>query len=299
MRTAVIDLGTNTFNILIVDIENSKFNIVHTEKKGVALGKGGIHKNIISEDAFDRGIETLHHFKCVCNQHKVDRINAFGTSALRDASNAIDFVSKVHEELGIRINIISGEKEAELIYKGVQLSYSFNNPAVIMDIGGGSTEFIFANKEGVKEMVSLDIGISRIYEKFKISNPAKPSEVKEVENWLEKTSDNYFDNKTQKTLIGASGTFETFYELIFNITFPKTQKCIELPIDLLSVKLDKIIYSTDQQRKLNEYLIPIRKKLAPIAAIKTRWVLQKLKVKQVFVSPCSLKEGAMLEESLD
>ena len=106
------------------------------------------------------------------------------------------------------------------------------------------------------------------HEKFKISNPANPCEVKEVENWLEKTSDNYFYNKTQEILIGASGTFETFYELIFNDTFPKVKKCIELPIYLLSDELDKIIYSTDQERNLNEYLIPIRKKLAPIAAIK-------------------------------
>lgn len=298
MRTAIIDLGTNTFNILIADVDSNNFKIIHTEKEGVALGKGGIHKNIISDDAFERGIETLRRFNCVCIQYNVDRINAFGTSALRDASNTVDFVSKVHKELGIRINIISGEKEAELIYKGVKLSYSFDNPAVIMDIGGGSTEFIFANKEGVKEMVSLDIGISRIYEKFKISNPANPCEVKEVENWLEKTSDNYFYNKTQEILIGASGTFETFYELIFNDSFPKVKKCIELPIYLLSDELDKIIYSTDQQRNLNEYLIPIRKKLAPIAAIKTRWVLNKLNIKQVFVSPYSLKEGAMLEGEL-
>jgi len=298
MRTAVIDLGTNTFNILIADVDSNNFKIVHTEKEGVALGKDGIQKNIISIDAFERGIKTLRHFNFVCIHYKVDRINAFGTSALRGASNAKGFVDKVYNELGIRINIISGEKEAELIYNGVKLSYNFNNPVVIMDIGGGSTEFIFANKEGIKNMISLDIGISRIFENFTISNPAEPKEVKEVENWLEKTSNNYFDNKTQEILIGASGTFETFYELIFNKTFPETQKCIELPINLLSDELDKIIYSTDQQRNLNEYLIPIRKKLAPIAAIKTRWVLQKLDIKQVFVSPCSLKEGAMLEGDL-
>ena len=298
MRTAVIDLGTNTFNILIADEEGSKFTLVHTEKEGVSLGMGGIHKNIISEDAFERGMKTLRHFNFVCIHHKVDRINAFGTSALRGAGNAVDFVNKVYNELGIRINIISGNKEAELIYNGVKLSYQFDSPAVIMDIGGGSTEFIFADQSGIKGLISLDIGISRIFENFTISNPASPEDVLQIENWLDTTSNKYFDDKNQDILIGASGTFETFFELIFNKTFPETINSIEIPIKALLVQLDNIIYSTAESREQNQFLIPIRKKLAPIAAIKARWVLKKLEVKQVFVSPCSLKEGAMLEGEL-
>ena len=298
MRTAVIDLGTNTFNILIADVEGTNFKLVHTEKEGVALGKGGIHKNIISNDAFERGKKTLRHFNFVCIHYRVERINAFGTSALRGASNSKEFVDEVYDELGIKINIISGSKEAELIYNGVKLSYDFIKPAVIMDIGGGSTEFIFANNNGISDMISLDIGISRIYEHFKISNPAKKEEVFEVEKWLEETSDNFFDNKSEDILIGASGTFETFYELIFNKSFPNTKNSIELPFDKLLNELNLIIFSTITERDKNKFLIPIRKKLAPIAAIKTRWVLNKLKVKKVYVSPCSLKEGAMLEGDL-
>jgi len=298
MRTAVIDLGTNTFNLLIADVTTDNFKIVHTEKEAVSLGMGGIHKNIISEDAFQRGIKTLRHFNFICIRHKVDRINAFGTSALRDASNASSFALQIKEELGIDISIISGEKEAELIYKGVNWSHTFTKPAVIMDIGGGSTEFIFANKKGVNDMVSLNIGISRIYEELHLSDPATLSEIKEVEDWLELKSKNYFTNKNEDILIGASGTFETFYELIYKKTFPSTIKSIEIPIDKLFSVLYEIIYSSSETRKNNEFLIPIRKKLAPIAAIKTRWALNKLKVKRVFVSPYSLKEGAVTEGKL-
>ena len=298
MRTAVIDLGTNTFNILIADVTEKDFTVIHTEKEGVSLGMGGIHKKTISEDAFQRGIKTLRHFNFICIHYQVERINAFGTSALRDADNASDFAEQIYNELGIKINIISGEKEAELIYKGVHWSYDFKTPAVIMDIGGGSTEFIFADENGVNEMMSLNIGISRIYQELELSDPAKDDEVLKIEKWLEEKSHHFFDGKSQDILIGASGTFETFYELIFNKTFPLTKECYDLPVALLLKKLDEIIYSTSDERNLNEFLIPIRKKLAPIAAIKTRWVLKKLNVKKVLVSPCSLKEGAMLEGEL-
>jgi exopolyphosphatase / guanosine-5'-triphosphate,3'-diphosphate pyrophosphatase len=300
MRTAVIDLGTNTFNILIADVTEKDFTVIHTEKEGVSLGMGGIHKKTISEDAFQRGLKTLRHFNFICIHYQVERINAFGTSALRDADNASDFVEQIYNELGIKINIISGEKEAQLIYQGVNWSYDFKSPAVIMDIGGGSTEFIFADENGVNEMVSLNIGISRIYQELELSlsDPAKDDEVLKIEKWLEEKSYHFFEGISQDILIGASGTFETFYELIFNKTFPLTKECYDLPLDLMLKKLDDIIFSTSEKRNQNEFLIPIRKKLAPIAAIKTRWVLKKLNVKKVLVSPCSLKEGAMLEGEL-
>jgi exopolyphosphatase/guanosine-5'-triphosphate,3'-diphosphate pyrophosphatase len=295
MRNAVIDLGTNTFNLLIADVTENDFKLIHTEKEGVSLGMGGIHKKIISEDAFERGIKTLKHFNLICKHYQVEHIYAFGTSALRDANNSSDFVELIDKETGIHIEIISGEKEAELIYKGVHWSYDFKNPAVIMDIGGGSTEFIFADENGVNDMISLNIGISRIYQELELSDPALVDEVIKIEHWLEEKSNGFFEGKSQAILIGASGTFETFYELIYNEKFPLTKECYVLPLDLMLKKLDDIIFSTSEERNQNEFLIPIRKKLAPIAAIKTRWVLKKLKIKTVLVSPCSLKEGAMLE----
>ena len=126
MRTAVIDLGTNTFNLLIADVMDSKFTVIHSEKEGVALGMGGINSNIISPEAFDRGIRALRHFNFMCIHHKVEVINAFGTSALRDATNSDLFIKQIKDELGISVNIISGEKEADFIYKGFRLHHKRN-----------------------------------------------------------------------------------------------------------------------------------------------------------------------------
>ncbi len=293
MRKAVIDLGTNTFNILIADVMGSKFSVIHSEKEGVSLGMGGINENIISPAAFKRGVATLIHFNSICKHYNVDVINAFGTSAFRGAKNAQQFIDQIINELNIKITIISGEKEADLIYKGVLWSYNFIKPGVIMDIGGGSTEFIFANQEGITDLISLNIGVSRIFQELKLNDPLTEKDIKSITNWLEKKANGFFDGKKEDLLIGASGSFETFYELIYNQPFPDKLKCSEIPLKTLNEMIDWVIYSTQEERNLNEFIIPIRKKMAPIAAVKTKWIIEKLGIKRTIISRCSLKEGAL------
>lgn len=296
MRTAVIDLGTNTFNILIADVGSSSFTVVHSEKEGVSLGMGGINENIISPDAFERGMATLRHFNFICIHYKVNVINAFGTSALRGASNSQEFIQQISDELGIEVNIISGEKEAELIYKGVQWSYDFEKPGVIMDIGGGSTEFIFANKEGMKDVISLNIGVSRIFQELKLGDPLSNEDIITITNWLDEKANGFFEGKKEDLLIGASGSFETFYELIYNEKFPENKlECVEVPMKDLNKIIDWVIFSTQEERDKNRLIIPIRKKMAPIAAVKTKWVIEKLGINRTIISRCSLKEGALRE----
>jgi exopolyphosphatase/guanosine-5'-triphosphate,3'-diphosphate pyrophosphatase len=293
MRKGIIDLGTNTFNLLIADVTASDFCIVHSEKEGVALGMGGINKNVIASDAFKRGIRTIRHYNLVCIKYHVDEIIAFGTSALRDASNTEAFIEQVYTELGIRVRVITGFEEANLIYRGVQWSYSFKEPAVIMDIGGGSTEFIFANSEGVSDMISLNIGVSRIFQEFKFHDPMTQIDIQSMYNWLDEKSGDFFDAHKEDILIGASGSFETFYELARNKSFPETHKCEELNRKEMDEVLDYVIKSTQAERDANDLIIPIRKRMAPLAAVKTKWMLEKLHVKRIFISPCSLKEGAL------
>jgi exopolyphosphatase / guanosine-5'-triphosphate,3'-diphosphate pyrophosphatase len=296
MRTAVLDLGTNTFNILIADVAESKFTVVHSEKEGVSLGMGGINHNIISPDAYQRGLDTLRHFNFVCIHYRVEVINAFGTSALRGASNSLKFIQQVNDELGIAIKIISGEKEADLIYKGVQWSYDFEKPGMIMDIGGGSTEFIFADKHGLNHLTSLNIGVSRIIQELKLSDPLTKKDIRKINEWLDEKAGGFFDGKREELLIGASGSFETFYELVYNTKFPEDKlKCVEVPMEKLNTIIDWVIYSSQEERDLNTFIIPIRKKMAPIAAVKTKWVIEKLSIKKTIISRCSLKEGALRE----
>lgn len=293
MKVAVIDLGTNTFNLLIAETGLNQFNVLHSEKEGVAIGMGGINDNRISEDAWERSMNALIRFKKVCDSFDVVQIRAIGTSAIRSATNSSDYVQAVQELTGISIEIVSGLEEASLIVDGVRWSYDFKQPGVIMDIGGGSTEFIWANENGVDQALSLDIGVSRMYQSLQLTDPLTNDDVQTIENWLDHHSKNKLSGAQSDLLIGASGTFETFYELLHKSKFPSSIEVIPLhKLDLENI-IQEIIASTLKEREQNKFIIPIRKKMAPIAAVKTRWVMNKLKVKDILISPCSLKEGAL------
>jgi exopolyphosphatase/guanosine-5'-triphosphate,3'-diphosphate pyrophosphatase len=294
MRKAVIDLGTNTFNLAIADVENNSIQLLHAEKEGVAIGMGGINDKLLSEDAIQRAIACLDRFKSRCTDFQVVKIEAIGTSAIRDASNRLTFLKSVKDATGIEIDVINGIQEANLIYQGIAYTYNFESPSLIMDIGGGSTEFIAANASGIKDLISLNIGVSRIFQLFSFSNPMTSEDILNVENYLEAHEHDFFNRINCQTLVGASGSFETFYELVHQMAYPKGYETQELDFKEFESILDWIISTSKEERDLNDFIIPIRKKMAPIAAIKTRWVIKRMKAHRIVISPCSLKEGVLL-----
>ena len=294
MRKAVIDLGTNTFNLAIADVENNSIQLLHAEKEGVAIGMGGINDKLLSEEGIQRAISCLTRFKNRCTDFQVTKIEAVGTSAIRDASNKQTFLKSVKDATGIEIDVINGIQEANLIYQGIAYTYNFESPSLIMDIGGGSTEFIAANSNGIKDLISLNIGVSRIFQLFSFSNPMTAEDILNVGNYLEAHEHDFFNRINCQTLVGASGSFETFYELVHKKTYPLGYNTQELDFNEFESILDWVISTSKSERDLNDFIIPIRKKMAPIAAIKTRWVLKKMNANRIVISPCSLKEGVLL-----
>ncbi len=291
-RIAIIDLGTNTFNLLIVDKDEKGFNQVFSTKIGVGLGLGGINENRITEDAIERGLKVLKEYRDISIDQGVSSIHAFGTSAIRNASNKEDFLKRAEEETTIEITVLSGEEEARLIHEGVALGYQFKKPAVIMDIGGGSTEFIFTKDKKVKKAGSFEIGAARIFQKFSFADSFSDEDCKIIENYLNEGVGDYFDLEDATVLIGASGSFETFYELIYEQDYPKGE-FVEIDLEKFEESLSYIIKSTKAERENNPRIIPIRKKMAPIAAIKIRWIIRKLNIQQIVISPYALKEGVI------
>ena len=291
MRRAVIDLGTNTFNLLIADTQTRQ--VLFQTKEGVALGMGGINEKRLSPAAIQRAFEALQKFKDKCDALEVNAIRAIGTSAMRDATNANELIEKVATELKISIEVISGLQEAELIYKGVALSHTFDEPALIMDIGGGSTEFIVADLKGPILAHSFDIGVSRLFQLFDYQDPLSIQDIERVENYLNQHCAHFFKQQLPKVLIGASGSFETFYELMAQAVFDPQGAAVQVDASEFKFMLDHIIASTQADRNANPHIIEIRKRMAPLAAIKTRWVLKIAQIEHIYISPYSLKEGAL------
>lgn len=292
-RAAIIDLGTNTFNLLIIEKHQDKsYTNIYNTKVGVGLGFGGINDNIIADKAMNRALETLAVYKNKCDELRVNNIYAFGTSAIRNANNKDVFLKRVKEDIGISIKVISGLEEAEFIYKGVSLGHDFHQQAIIMDIGGGSTEFIVANNEGMQVARSFEIGVARIFQKLAFNDPLSPANCAKIEEYLEAETNGFFEQFNLDELIGASGSFETFYELIKNTDYP-TNQFVKLSREEMEKSLDLVINSTQKERDENPRIIPIRKKMAPIAAVKIRWIIRKLNIKTIVISPFSLKEGVI------
>jgi len=299
MRKAVIDLGTNTFNLLIGEINDNRLDVIWVEKEPVLLGMGGINEGKIAADAYVRAMSTLMRFNAKCKLYQVAHTIGFGTSALREASNGMQFIAEAKERFGLDIAIISGDEEANLIYRGVKWLYDFSVPAIIMDIGGGSTEFIVASSEGVKNSASFNIGVSRIYQILGKVEEYTKQNFETIHTYIEQGTGNFFSEEHTNVLIGASGSFETLYEMIYEKKFISPEKLVSLPIEELLKQIEWVLDSTYEDRLNNPWIIPMRKQMIPIAVLKIKWVIEKLNIKEVWLSPYSLKEGALNQPDKD
>ncbi len=300
MRSAVVDLGTNTFDLIIVEKKSThnRFHVIYTDKSFVSLGQGGINEKRITEEARDRAYFALEHFIQACNEESVtkDKIYAFGTSALRDANNTEEFLSFVKQHFDLEIKVINGNEEARYIYEGIKGIHNFHEESCIMDIGGGSTEFIFADQDSVYQIDSLNIGVSRILQLFDIPDQLTKSKIDEVNEFMNKEAGNIFDTRDSSVLIGAAGSFETFYQLVTGITTYDDFSTEEIPFEPLKYHLNNLVKSDLKERNSSFRIPDYRKKMIHIAALQTLWVIEKQKIRRCYFSPAALKEGVIFSE---
>jgi len=296
-KIAIIDIGTNTINLLMVNKYAKTYQVLHSERTGVGLGHGGLGNSTITATSFNKGVACLINYTKTCTDHNVQSIYAFGTSMLRQAKNAKTFISTVKRKTNIDIQILNGDEEADLIYNGIKLGYDFHEKSVVMDIGGGSTEFILADKNGLIDKISLNIGVSRINQLFNFDKTLSSYDITSIESFLNTKIGDQLNSYHANQLIGASGSFKTFFELTTKKKYDTTlfQK---IDITVISKTLESIIQSSYQERLNNPYILPLRSELLAISAVKTRWILNKLKCKEVIVSPNSIKEGMIFKPLL-
>jgi exopolyphosphatase/guanosine-5'-triphosphate,3'-diphosphate pyrophosphatase len=302
MKIAVLDLGTNTFHLLIVNVNrNRTFRKLFKSKVVVKLGEGAINKNMIAEIPFRRGVEAMKHYSEILKKYKPEKIVTYATSGIRSAHNGKKFIAAVKKEAGIKIQIISGAKEAELICFGVRQSIQMTSEKqLIMDIGGGSTEFIIANGKKIFWKQSFNIGASRLLERFNPSDPIKNAEIKKIEAYLSgillpvsKAIKKY----PVQSLIGSSGSFDTFAEMI---GWKYHRKDVLKNTESYNFNLDEyfslhkvLLKSTTAQRMRMQGLIKMRVDMIVLSSICTNLILKKYGLKKMMLSKSALKEGAM------
>jgi exopolyphosphatase/guanosine-5'-triphosphate,3'-diphosphate pyrophosphatase len=299
-RIAIIDMGTNTFHLLIAEGDEKGYNIIYRDRLAVKIGMGGINDGIITESAIHRTLLAMQSFKNATDQHQVSNIYAFGTSALRNARNGQEVAERIKAISGIEVNIISGEQEAKYIYLGVKAALGLGNDKnLIVDIGGGSIEFIVADHDHVYWMQSFEIGAQRLLERFQKHDPILPEEVTQLEAYFERELKSLFEALTKynpSILVGSSGTFDTLSD-IFCITHDihKSPEEIETPLSIEGFyEIHKELLLKDREQRMQiPGMIEMRVDMIVVACCLVKFLLEKYPFTRIRVSTYSLKEGVL------
>jgi exopolyphosphatase/guanosine-5'-triphosphate,3'-diphosphate pyrophosphatase len=299
-KIAVIDLGTNTFHILIAGTEADTVEVLHREKVAVKIGEGGINDQIIIEEAQARAITALKHFKKVADAFGTDEIYATATSAIRNASNRNEITNRIFEETGIHVKVISGEEEAELIYGGVKKAMHLTgSKSLIMDIGGGSVEFIIADNHKSYYKQSFEIGAQRMLDLFHHHDPILPGEVERLQNYLEENLrplSQAIALLKPITLIGSSGSFDTLSDIYCQTSnISRDEEATEYPLTIESFFriYEELLRKNREERLQIPGMIPLRVDMIVVACCLIDFTLKNYQIENIRVSAYALKEGLL------
>ncbi len=206
-RVASVDIGTNTILLLIAKVEGGRIHPLFEIETVARLGEGVQKNGILLKEAMDRGFQTLSQYLKRCREMEVQEIFAAGTSALREAKNSEEFLKLIKEKLDLSIDVIAGEEEAQLSFLAVAKDlHGEENPILVVDVGGGSTEFILGKGNQINQWISLPLGSVRFTEQFLRSDPVQKKESKMMEKRIRELLVNIPHSKESLSMVAVGGT---------------------------------------------------------------------------------------------
>jgi exopolyphosphatase/guanosine-5'-triphosphate,3'-diphosphate pyrophosphatase len=209
-RVASIDIGTNTILLLIAEVEGEKINPLFETETVVRLGEGVQKNGILTKEAMDRGIQTLSQYLEQCQAMEVRKILAVGTSALREAKNSAQFLRLAKEKLNLFIEVISGEEEAQLSFLAVAKDLAeAKEPILVVDVGGGSTEFILGRGNQIGQWISLPLGSVRFTEQILHTDPVQEEEWNVMEKKIRELLIKIPHSQEPLSMVAVGGTATT------------------------------------------------------------------------------------------
>lgn len=293
---AIIDCGTNTFTMSLFEVmPNKQFKRLLKDRHYVELAEESI--DYIGKAPFQRGLAAFKGFRELLKDYPNSLVYAMGTAALRRASNATEFRAAVTEQAQITIEIIDGDREARLIHQGVRLAAPLDEePSLIMDIGGGSVEFILCSKDEVFWAQSFPVGVAVLYQQFHKNDPIRNEDLAEVETYLKEKLAVLIEQLKiypPKYLIGASGSFDVLDKLV-------GAKSDEELYGILKTKrfweiYDLLVKASYNERLNVENMMPSRAKLIVMSMLLIQFTLTHVVVEELVVSDYALREGVVWE----
>jgi exopolyphosphatase/guanosine-5'-triphosphate,3'-diphosphate pyrophosphatase len=302
---AAIDIGTNSFHLIVAEIDpaTKRFKILDREKEIVRLGSSPTDMKHITESAMVRGTETLKRFKVIADAAKAP-IRAIATSAVREAINQDEFIRRIKNETGITIEVASGVEEARLIYLGVlQALPVYNRKILLVDIGGGSTEFLVGEKRKVFYDNSVKLGSVRLTERFFASSKLTKKTIKRCREYILLTMNplvRAIRKQGYEAVIGTSGTINNIAKMVQcarggNKSITTLNNYVFARSDFDSV-LEKILGAKDtEERTKLEGLDSGRSDIIVAGALILEQVFKELEIEQLTVSEFALREGIIFD----
>ncbi|MFD3001265.1 phosphatase [Pontibacter toksunensis] len=302
-RFALIDMGTNTFHLLITEVDESgrQHDFVKT-KVPVRLGQGGISNGAIAPEAYERAIRTLRDFRRQIDAYEVETVRAMATSMVRNASNGDGFIKDIFKQTDIQVQVIDGDKEAELIYYGVRAAGVLDEQtSVVMDIGGGSVEFIICNKNEIFWKRSFEIGAQRLMDQFFQQDPIAPENAEAEKAYLKEKLQPLTEavaHYKPTVLVGSSGTFDTLCDIDAQSKGDFSRQQNQPAASMLAIEdfyqiHHDLMRKNHQERLAIPGMLEMRVDMIVLASIAVDFVLQAYNLQEVRVSAYALKEGVL------
>ncbi|MFQ4140688.1 Ppx/GppA phosphatase family protein [Chlorogloeopsis sp. ULAP02] len=305
---AAIDLGTNSLHMVIVQIEPTlpAFSIIGREKETVRLGDRDLVTGCLKPEVIERAIACLRRFQEVAKTLNAETIVAVATSAVREAPNGKEFLHQVEVELGLSVDLISGQEEARRIYLGVLSGMEFNNqPHVIIDIGGGSTEIILGDSYEERTLTSTKIGAVRLTNELISTDPVSNVEFQYLQAYargmLERSVEEVLANLhfgEYPRLVGTSGTIETMAAINAREKLgfvPNTLNGYQLSLKDLRDSVNRLRKMTNSERATIPGMPEKRSEVILAGAVILQEAMSLLGVESLTVCERSLREGVIVD----
>jgi exopolyphosphatase/guanosine-5'-triphosphate,3'-diphosphate pyrophosphatase len=299
MILASVDIGTNTALLLVAKLEGDEIRTLYDEERIVRLGEEVDTRRLLLPQAIDRTVTALVDYKKIAERYGAERLLLSGTSAVRDAANREALLEQIRQSTGIEMRVLSGEDEARLTWLGTLSNKKVRGTILMMDIGGGSTEFMVGALGGLEKAVSLDIGSVRLTERFLASDPPRASEARQVRECIKEALSgvDLLKELTDVTFIGVAGTITTLAAIHLGLENYDSARVDGFSLDLgdIETMLDSMQKMTLTERKMIKGLNPKRADVMVAGVILLHETMQFLNLEKVLVSDRGLRYGLALD----
>ncbi len=302
MRIAALDLGSNSFHLLVVEVRpDGSFVPIVREKEMLRLGDVVAREGVLTDEALEGAVDALRRFRSIAESNGADELAAYGTAALREAANGAPAVERLERESGVRVKVISGVREAQLIFEAVRASVLIEpGPALSADLGGGSLELSVGDRSGLVYATSLRLGVGRLTTELVHSDPPSPKDLGRVRRRVAEGLGKVLREISEfspRQLIGSSGTFGALIRAAAaerDGALPAVSNQLTVSAKELGALAEKVYASSAAERAKLPGIDARRAELLPAGMALTTVLMEAGGFEEITWSEWALREGIVL-----